>query len=39
MLSGIYRAKVVDNKDPDQYGRVKVYIPDFMPEIEDNNGL
>lgn len=36
---GIYRAKVIDSKDPNYQGRVKIWIPDLMPEIEDNKGL
>ena len=36
---GFYRAKVVDNKDPEKYGRVKLWIPDTMPEIEDSKGI
>jgi hypothetical protein len=38
-LYGNYRAKVVDNKDPEKYGRVRVWIPDLMPQIEDSKGL
>lgn len=34
-----FRAKVVDNKDPNNYGRVKVWIPDLMVEHEDDDGL
>ena len=34
-----YRAKVVDNKDPKSMGRVKVWIPDLMSEIKDEDGL
>jgi len=36
---GMYRAKVVNNKDPEKFGRVIVYIPDVMPDVEDTNGL
>ena len=36
---GFYRAKVIDNKDKEMFGRVKVYIPDVMPEIPDTKGL
>ena len=32
--SGFYRAQVVDNKDKDDYGKVMVYIPDLMPELD-----
>ncbi len=38
-LYGFYRAKVVDNKDPDIFGKVKVWIPDLMPEVEDTLGI
>ncbi len=37
-MYGNYRAKVVDNKDPDKFGRVKVWIPDVMPDIEQTKG-
>jgi len=36
---GFYRAKVVDNVDPDKYGRVLVWIPDIMPSINDDEGI
>lgn len=36
---GNYRAKVVDNKDPDKFGRVLVWVPDLMPELPDNDGI
>ena len=36
---GNYRAKVVDNKDPEKYGRVIVWIPDIMPLVSDTEGL
>ena len=36
---GFYRAKVVNNKDPDRFGRVYIWIPDLMPEISDNEGI
>jgi hypothetical protein len=36
---GIYRAKVVDNKDPEKFGRVKVWIPALMQNIDENKGL
>lgn len=39
MYLGFYRASVIDNADPEKQGRVKVWIPDLMPEIEKNNGL
>jgi hypothetical protein len=38
-LTGFYRAKVVDNKDPQQFGRVKVWLPDIMPKIPESKGL
>ncbi len=34
-LYGNYRAKVVNNKDKEQFGRVLVFIPDLMPELDD----
>lgn len=33
-LFGNYRAKVVNNKDKQKFGRVQVYIPDLMPELD-----
>jgi len=36
---GIYRARVVDNKDPDQFGRVLVWIPDIMIEVDPTKGI
>jgi hypothetical protein len=36
---GFYRAKVVDNKDEEQYGRVKVWIPALMHSISESEGL
>jgi len=38
-LYGNYRAKVVNNKDKEQFGRVLVWIPDLMPEIKDDTGI
>lgn len=38
-LYGFYRAKVVDNKDQEDYGRVMVWIPDTMPKMDDSKGL
>lgn len=38
-LDGFYRAKVIDNKDKEFYGRIKVWIPDVMPKISDSEGL
>ena len=36
---GFYRAKVVDNKDPQKFGRVIVWVPDLMPKIPQDKGL
>jgi len=38
---GMYRSRVIDNKDPEMFGRVKIQIPDLMPEIldDDTKGL
>jgi len=33
------RAKVVDSKDPDKFGKVKVWVPDIMPLIDENDGM
>jgi len=30
---GFYRAKVLENKDPKKFGRIKIWVPDIMPEI------
>ena len=38
-LFGTYRSKVVDNKDPEKFGRVMLWIPDIMPLVPDNQGL
>jgi uncharacterized protein involved in type VI secretion and phage assembly len=38
-LYGFYRAKVVDNKDPNKYGRVKVWIPSLFIDIPTNEGV
>lgn len=38
-LNGFYRALVVDNNDPEEMARVKVYIPDTMPEVEQDKGI
>lgn len=38
-LFGFFRAKVVDNIDPQSYGRVMVWIPDIMPKVVDNKGI
>lgn len=38
-LTGFYRAKVIENKDPNMFGRVMVWIPDVMPKVSENKGL
>jgi len=38
-LNGFYRAKVVGNKDVDFHGRVVVWIPAIMSEIEPTRGI
>jgi hypothetical protein len=38
-LYGNYRAKVVNNKDKEFFGRVMVWIPDLMPLINPNAGI
>ena len=38
-LYGNYRAKVVNNKDKEQFGRIMVWIPDLMPEISPTTGI
>jgi len=38
-LYGNYRAKVVDNKDKEQFGRVLVWIPDLMPLLGEDTGI
>jgi len=35
---GMYRALVITNKDPEMFGRVKLYVPDIMPEIDPIDG-
>jgi len=35
----IYRCLVIDNKDPEKYGRVKIWVPDLMPNIPKNEGI
>jgi len=37
--TGIYRALVVNARDPEKRGRVKIWCPDTMPEIDQNRGL
>lgn len=38
-IFGNFRAKVVDNKDKQKFGRVLVWIPDLMPEVPDSQGI
>lgn len=38
-LYGNYRAEVIDNKDSEKFGRVKIWIPDLMPDVQKNKGL
>ena len=38
-FNSIYRAKVVNNKDPEKLGRVMVWVPDIMHEIPEDKGL
>lgn len=38
-LLGFYRAKVVNNKDPEKKGRVIVWIPQIMPEVPETEGI
>ena len=38
-IYGNWRAQVVDNKDPDKFGRVLIWIPDFMPEVDKKKGI
>jgi len=38
-LYGNYRAKVVSNKDKEQFGRVLVWIPDLMQGVDDTKGI
>ncbi len=38
-LYGNYRAKVVNNKDKEMFGRVMVWIPDLMPDISQSLGI
>lgn len=38
-LFGFYRAKVVDNDDKEDFGRVLLWIPDIMPFLTDTAGL
>ncbi len=36
---GNYRSKVVDNEDPENRNRVKIWCPDTMPEVDESKGL
>ena len=36
---GFYRAKVVDNRDEEKFGRVKVWIPALMHSVDESKGL
>jgi len=36
---GNYRALVVDNRDPEYFGRVRVWIPDLMPDVPREKGI
>lgn len=36
---GMYRAVVVDNEDKQQFGRVLVWIPNLMPEVDRTKGI
>lgn len=38
-IYGNWRALVVDNKDKQKFGRVLVWIPSIMPEIDRNKGI
>lgn len=38
-LYGMFRALVADNKDKKMFGRVLVYIPDLMPEVDRTKGI
>jgi len=38
-IFGNYRSKVVENKDPEMFGRVLVWIPDLMPEVQQDKGI
>ena len=38
-IFGNYRCKVVENKDPEKFGRVLVWIPDLMPEVQQDEGI
>jgi len=36
---GNWRAQVIDNKDTKKFGRVLVWIPDMMPEVDQKEGI
>ena len=36
---GFYRGKVIDNVDPELFGRVKVWIPALMIDVDESKGL
>jgi hypothetical protein len=38
-ILGFYRAKVINNKNPEQFGRVKVWIPALMIDVDESKGL
>jgi len=38
-IYGNWRAQVVDNKDLEKFGRVLVWIPDLMPEVDKKKGI
>jgi hypothetical protein len=38
-IFGNYRAKVVDNRDKQMFGRVLIWIPDIMPEVSEDQGI
>ncbi len=38
-LFGMFRAKVIDNKDLMKMGRCLVWIPDIMPEVNETKGI
>jgi len=39
VYKGFHRAKVINANDPQQYGRVQVWIPDLMQKVSDKTGL
>ena len=38
-IYGNWRAQVIDNKDTKKFGRVLVWIPDMMPEVDQKEGI